>query len=105
MPVKPDSRFANLPVLQVVAPDQTTRQVVGLRIERPQVTEEMTPYQVKQGETIDLLAQRFYGDEGLWWRILDANPEVIYPLDIKPGEVLNLPAPGPATRVTRARRF
>jgi nucleoid-associated protein YgaU len=84
----------------------SVRQVVALRLERPPISAEVARHQVKQGEEIDLLAQRFYGDEGLWWRILDANP-LIYPLDIQPGDVLRVPTPGPgpATRVTRARRF
>ena len=106
MPVKPDSRFSQLPVLRVLAPDATVRQVIALRLARPQVGGEVSRYQVKQGEEIDLLARRFYGHEGLWWRILDANP-LVYPLDIQSGDVLTVsaPGPGPATRVTRARRF
>jgi nucleoid-associated protein YgaU len=104
MPVKPDSRFANLPVLQVLTPDGTTRRVIALGLERLSVDGDVTRYCVTQGEAIDLLARRFYGDERLWWRILDANP-VVYPLDIEAGDVLNIPAPGPATRVTRTRKF
>lgn len=104
MPVKPNSRFAHLPVLQAVAPDGTSRRVIALRLERPAVGGDVTRYRVTQGEAIDLLTRRFYGDERLWWRVLDANP-VIYPLDIEPGEVLDVPAPGPATRITRARKF
>ncbi len=104
MPVKPDSRFADLPVLRVLAPDGTFRQVIALRIEPPTDNSNLNRHLIIQGEAIDLLAQRFYADEGLWWRILDVNPEV-YPLDIQAGDVLNLPDPGPATRITRARRF
>jgi phage tail protein X len=104
MPVKPDSRFASLPTLSVLAPDGTMRQVIALRIEPLPKNISLKRHRVMQSETIDLLAQRFYGDEGLWWRILDANPAV-YPLDIQSGDMLNLPAPGPATRITRARSF
>jgi nucleoid-associated protein YgaU len=104
MPVKPDSRFAHLPALQVTAPDGTPRQVIALRLARPPVSVTLTPHRVIQGESIDLLARRFYGDEKLWWRILAANP-VVYPLDIQAGDLLSLPAPAPATRTTRARRF
>src|SRR5690348_14060473 len=104
MPVKPDSRFANLPVLEVTAPDGSTRHVIALRIGRLPAPAESVPVRVQQGDEPDLLAWRYYGDERLWWRILDANP-VLYPLDIRPGDVLNLPAPGPATQITRARTF
>src|SRR5262245_5816829 len=106
MPVKPDSRFSHLPALRVLAPDASMRQVIALRLARPGVGGEASLHQVKEGEALDLLARRFYGHEGLWWRILDANP-LVYPLDIQPGDVLNVPTPGPgpATRVTRARRF
>ncbi len=104
MPVKPDSRFASQPVLRVLAPDGSIRQVIALPIGPLSEIASIADHLITQGETIDLLAQRFYGDEGLWWRLLDANP-VVYPLDIQPGDVLALPDPGPATRITRARRF
>jgi hypothetical protein len=103
MPVSPDSRFASLPVLQVVAPDGGTRNVVALRLQRP-VLESPTRHRVVQGEGLDLVALRLLGSEGLWWRILDANP-LVYPLDIQPGAVLAIPQPGPATQITRARSF
>jgi phage tail protein X len=104
MPVKPDSRFAALPTLTVTAPDGTRRQVIGLPLRRPPAAEEPVRHRLVQGELIDALARRYYGDEGLWWRILDANPAV-YPLDFEPGELLAVPLPGPATRATRARKF
>lgn len=105
MPVKPDSRFAGLPVFQVVAPDGSLRQVIGLKLERlPVAGATTTRLRLGGGEGLDLLARRLYGDEGLWWRILDANP-LVYPLDVRPGDVVSVPQAGPATRITRARRF
>ena len=104
MPIKPDSRFANLPVLRVLAPDGSTRQVIALRLDQPSIAGEMKHYRVIQGDGIDLLARRFYNDERLWWRILDANP-LIYPLDLQPNDQLKVPPPGPTTRITRTRRF
>ncbi|KAM3090251.1 tail protein X [Phormidesmis sp. 146-35] len=103
MPVKPDSRFANLPLFRVRASDGRDRQVVALRLTKPSALSDRQ-HQVMQGEAIDLLAHRFYGDARLWWRILDANPAV-YPLDIKAGDRLNLPDTGTATRITRTRKF
>jgi hypothetical protein len=104
MPVKPDSRFAALPTLQVLAPDGTPRRVVALRLTRPRALGVGAPHRVTQREEVDALARRYFGDERLWWRLLDANPTV-YPLDLVPGTVLSVPAAGPATQATRARRF
>lgn len=103
MPVKPNSRYAALPLQQVTTPDGTTRRVIQLRLER-QTPTQTVQHQVMQGETLDLLARQYYGDERLWWRIADANP-LIYPFDIKAGDVLDVPVVGEAARVNRTRRF
>ncbi|WP_067463972.1 LysM peptidoglycan-binding domain-containing protein [Actinomadura macra] len=103
MPPSPESRYAGLPILTVTAPDGTQRRVVALRLTRPRPAT-TGRHRVVQGEDLDLLAHRFYGGEGLWWRILDANP-LVFPLDVAAGDVLDLPEPGPATRTTRARGF
>jgi hypothetical protein len=104
VPIAPDSRFAALPTLSVVAPDGGERQVIALRLQVPEIPVLPTRHRVTGDEPLDLLARRLLGDEGLWWRILDANP-LVYPLDLAPGDLLSLPGPAPATRVTRARSF
>jgi hypothetical protein len=104
MPVRPDSRFARLPVHRVLAPDGSTREVIGLRLERAGVGRVATRHLVMQGEAVDLIARDYLGSEGLWWRLLDANP-LRYPLDLEPGDVLAVPPALEATRVTRARSF
>ncbi|OLE72175.1 MAG: hypothetical protein AUI36_01625 [Cyanobacteria bacterium 13_1_40CM_2_61_4] len=103
MPVKPDSRFADLPVLATVAPDGSVRNVIALRLRRP-VLPVAARHRVQQGDEVDLLARRLLGDERLWWRVLDANA-LVYPLDLEPGAMVDVPAAGPAARVTRARTF
>ncbi len=104
MPVKPDSPYAKLPVLRVQDSTGGTRDVIALRLVRPESAGIGTRHRVILGEHIDAIARRAYGSERLYYRVLDANP-IVYPLDIEAGDVLELPAPGPATRVTRARRF
>jgi hypothetical protein len=47
----------------------------------------------KQRDRLDLLAQELYGDPALEWVILQANPQYDSPLDIRPGDVINVPLP------------
>ena len=37
---------------------------------------------VREGERLDLLAFKYYGDPTRWWQISDANPEEPYPPDL-----------------------
>lgn len=39
-------------------------------------------YTIKQGDRLDLLSLHFYNDTRRWWRILDANPEIICGADL-----------------------
>lgn len=103
MPAAPGSRFDGLPVLSTTAPDGSVRRVIALRLRRAQ-SPTIARHRVLHGEAVDLLARRFFRDEDLWWRILDANP-VIHPLDIDAGMVLDIPGAGEAARVSRARSF
>jgi hypothetical protein len=103
MPPAPGSRFDGLPLLSAIAPDGTVRRVVALRLRREELPS-VTRHRVVQGEAVDLIARRYFRDEDLWWRVLDANP-LFHPLDLEAGMVLEIPATGQAARVSRARRF
>ncbi|HEV2708100.1 MAG TPA: hypothetical protein VGV59_19445 [Pyrinomonadaceae bacterium] len=37
---------------------------------------------VREGERLDLLAFKYYGDPTRWWQLSDANPETPYPPDL-----------------------
>ncbi len=39
-------------------------------------------YTVKAGDRLDLLSMNFYNNTQHWWRILDANPELIFGADL-----------------------
>lgn len=49
-------------------------------------------YTVVEGDTIDGIAYKEYGNAQLYWAILDANPELQSELDIKPGDSLVIPS-------------
>ncbi len=104
MPVKQNSRYAQQATLVATTATGDPRSVLTLRLERKRGAEPSTRHVVVEGETIDLIAKRFYGDEKLGWRILDTNP-LVYPLDIRPGDILLVPSIGLATSAVRARRF
>ena len=49
-------------------------------------------YIVAQGDRVDLISQRFYGDAGLWWVIAWANNLEILPTDLKTGSQIRIPS-------------
>lgn len=67
---KDKSRYAKLKTDRVKTADG--REVVALRLRRlpPTVGE---PYTVAQGDRLDILAQRRFGDATRFWHIADAN--------------------------------
>lgn len=50
---------------------------------------------VKAGDRPDLLARHYYNDDRLWWRIVDANPEIVFAGELlderKEGSVILIP--------------
>lgn len=47
---------------------------------------------VSSNDRIDLLAQRYYGDAGMWWVIAWANDLQILPTDLKVNAQLRIPS-------------
>lgn len=39
-------------------------------------------YIVKEGDRLDLLSLYFYNNTRRWWRILDANPQIVFGADL-----------------------
>ncbi|MCK4858628.1 MAG: hypothetical protein KAT58_11710 [candidate division Zixibacteria bacterium] len=52
-------------------------------------------YTVKEGDRLDLLSLHFYNNTRRWWRILDANPQIIFGADLMLkeyiGETIQIP--------------
>lgn len=79
---------------------------------RPVTTPEgVIEHTVQAGDRLDLLARHYYNDDRLWWRIVDANPEISYGHDAlrdKPalddaGEELLASMVGKSLRIPRGR--
>jgi len=41
---------------------------------------------IREGERLDHLARHYYNDDRLWWRILDANPQIVFGGGLMPVE-------------------
>lgn len=39
-------------------------------------------YTIQEGDRLDLLALHFYNNMHRWWRILDANPQILFGADL-----------------------
>jgi nucleoid-associated protein YgaU len=62
----------------------------------------VTTYVVKEGDTFESIAFKFYGDSTKWWAIVKANREnedIFFPLDLAVGTRLFIP---PAYVVNRS---
>lgn len=59
--------------------------------EWPNVNTQFFYYEWVEGDRIDAVAERFYGSAVFWWRVLDANPDILNPITIAPGTVLRIP--------------
>lgn len=83
------SRYENTPIVSSPFRKGVLR---GRELRKtPSLRFTFSTYQVKEDDRIDLLAARFLGDVTEWWRIADANPEVIDWMWLSPGMTLRIP--------------
>lgn len=77
------------PILHMGRDAGTTR----LAVFRPTTDVTKSRYVVlaRSGERWDLVADRILDESDGWWRILDANAEIIDPFSVKPGLKVNVP--------------
>ena len=74
------SRYRNLPESSVLTAQGERLRGKELRaIARPPGQFQHT---VHDGDRLDLLAFKYYGDPARWWQIADANPEFEFPTDM-----------------------
>jgi nucleoid-associated protein YgaU len=79
-------------VLDALFTDGTGRATQLKRTREPVATQLALIYQLREGDRLDMLAQRFFHDPRKWWLIADANPDVLTPEQLLvPGRQLNIP--------------
>lgn len=74
------SRYRNLPESTLLNPRGERLLGKELRIIPP--TPPRFLHTVSQGDRLDLLAFKYYGDPTRWWQVCDANPKLPFPTDL-----------------------
>ncbi len=54
----------------------------GIRSRKISPAAGVLEYTVVAGDRLDLLSLHFYNNSYRWWRILDANPQIIFAADL-----------------------
>lgn len=85
------SRYENTTVQPVAGPDGIVRQTIIDAHDLPVQAFEFSYYTVKDGDRIDILAQRFLGDAELWWVLADYNPQWLYYDNLPANTILRVP--------------
>lgn len=84
-----NSRYADS---QLITIKKDGRNVVVITPSQAQsYTFSYVSYLVNGGDRIDLIANAFYDDPSQWWRISDANPEIMDFTVLKAGTTLRIP--------------
>lgn len=94
MSLLPDSRYAGLAIVA----DGGRRGLALRSIPAPADDPDAFVHVLVAGETLDVLARRYYGSETQWWRIADANSRRLA-IEWAPGDELVIPS----LRASRSR--
>jgi hypothetical protein len=83
------SRYSATDVVEIRGSDDRVRRTLATRaISPPPSALEQT---VVDGERLDTLAARFYGEATKYWLLLDANPETLNPFELLvPGRAIHV---------------
>lgn len=84
------SRYANNTIQSLVGRGNQSRPTIIINTPGERRISYST-YTWRLGDQIEYLAYSAYGDEQSWWVIADANPEILFWDNIKPGTHIRVP--------------
>ncbi len=90
MPIYEGSRYEATPMHATRGPGGVEHMTLQLELGVPEVVD-YTVHRVVGDERMEQLAEDAYGDADLWWVIADANPQLGYPDQLKPGALVRIP--------------
>lgn len=85
------SRYADNTVIPVTGRDGVVRTTIIVEPQTSSVSYSISTYTWSMEDNIDYLAYSAYGDETQWWRIANANPEILFWNDIPLGTHIRVP--------------
>lgn len=86
------SRYADNQVVPITDSTGTTRSTIIITPPSQAAVYSISTYTWQIGDQIDYLAFSAYGDETQWWRIADANPEILFWNDVTLGTQVRIPS-------------
>lgn len=85
------SRYENERVTSLRNPrDRSMRETVFATRSMP-VSDSTLYHLWTETDRMDRVAERYLFDTDRWWEIMDANPEILCPFDLVPGQVIKVP--------------
>lgn len=96
------SRYQGVPMTGIRTVDGKDRKLIHDRtvFSMADVGADGIEYEVKGEETLDALADRFYGDDTLWWLIGDVN-NIFFAFAVVPGDRIIIPDPSIRARAAK----
>jgi phage tail protein X len=85
------SRYADNTVTPIVDSSGTARSTIIINPPDAPATYNISTYTWQEGDQIDYLSYSVYGDETQWWRIADANPEILFWSQLTTGVQIRVP--------------
>jgi hypothetical protein len=85
------SRYANDTVTPISDKAGVTRSTILINPPSVPATFSISTYTWQTGDQIDYLAYSAYRDETQWWRLADANPEILFWNNIVSGTQIRVP--------------
>jgi hypothetical protein len=91
MTVSQFSRYADDTITPITDTSGVTRSTIIIEPPESAVTYSISTYTWQQDDQIDYLSYSVYGDETQWWRIANANPEILFWDNLTPGSQIRVP--------------
>lgn len=85
-----DSRYATGTILKAFDARKSNYQITVFR-NFPEESSAFYYYTWVEGDRMDILAHKFYGNPAMWWKIMDYNPEINDTFDIPVGTTIRIP--------------